>query len=269
METLRELGLSSYEERSYRALLALGSATASDVVEKSGVPTGRIYDSLGGLESRGLVRVHTIEKPKRYVPVEPETAVSRLIESRKSELSAEINRLEANQSTLVDSLSSIDRPRDDFWTAAVGPDDSLELLFERLDTAEESVVLTAAGVSEQFDVDSEGTVLLDWLLDAIDDGINVSVLLSPPVYADAVSAVDTEKAAFTIAKTPFELRVTDAVYGNFYLIDRAEVCLEVPDPIQPNHLFGMLNLRTPRFSARVAEGFESIWAAAEPIESIE
>lgn len=269
METLRELGLSSYEERSYRALLSLGSGTAADVVEESGVPTGRIYDSLGGLESRGLVRVHTAEKPKRYVPVEPETAVSRLVESRTSELSAEIDRLEANQSTLVESLSGIDRPADDFWTAAVGPDDSLELLFERLDTAEESIVLTAAGVSEQFDVDNEGTALLEWLLDAINDGIDVSVLLSPPVYADAVSAVDAETAAFTIAKPPFELRVSDAVYGNFYLIDRAEVCLEVPDPIQPNHLFGMLNLRTPRFSARVADGFESIWAAAEPIESIE
>ncbi len=40
MTELEELGLSSYEESAYRALLASGAATARTVSETSGVPTG-------------------------------------------------------------------------------------------------------------------------------------------------------------------------------------------------------------------------------------
>jgi len=68
MESLRDLGLSSYEDRAYRGLLGLGTGTAADVTAESDVPKGRIYDALGGLESRGLVRVQSDREPKRYAP---------------------------------------------------------------------------------------------------------------------------------------------------------------------------------------------------------
>jgi len=82
MESLRDLGLSSYEDRAYRGLLGLGG-TAADVTAESDVPKGRIYDALGGLESRGLVRVQSDREPKRYAPVEP--AVSRRRSARRGQ----------------------------------------------------------------------------------------------------------------------------------------------------------------------------------------
>ncbi|MCL9818150.1 TrmB family transcriptional regulator [Natronocalculus amylovorans] len=265
MDSLCDLGLSSYEDRAYRGLLAIGSGTAAEISAESEVPKGRIYDALGGLESRGIVRVHTAREPKRYVPVEPDIAVTKLVTARQSELQNRMEQLDANKSTLVEQLADPTRPQEDFWTAAVGAEDSLELLFERIETAEESIVIAADSISAQFDVDREGPALLDQLLGAIDRGVEVKVLLSPRMFSDALGAVDDERAAFTLAQAPFELRTTEDMYGTFHLIDNTEVCLEVPDPLLANHLFGMLNLRDRSFAGRVAEGFRTTWDNATPI----
>ena len=268
MESLCDLGVSSYEDRAYRGLLTLGSGTAAAVAEESGVPKGRIYDALGGLESRGLVRVQTDREPKRYVPVEPEIAVDRLVAAKREELETRIETYESGKDALIEGLAHTGRPTDEFWTAAVGAEESLELLIERVDAATESVVITAATVSAQFDVSQETPTLLDHLQDAIQRGVDVSVLLAPGVFDDALSAIDDDRAARTLARGPFELRVTDDVYGTFHLIDGAEVCLQVPDPLVPGHLFGMLNLRDRRFAARVEAGFREAWEDAEVIRRV-
>ncbi len=268
MDSLRDLGVSSYEDRAYRALLGLGSGTAADVADESGVPKGRVYDALGGLESRRLVRVQADREPKRYAPVEPETAVERLVDARRSELERRIETYETGKEALIDGLADAEAADEDFWTAAVGAEDSLELLFERIDAAEESIVIVASDVSEQFDVDREGPALLDRLLAAIRRDVDVSVLLSPSVFADARAAVDDDRAALTIAQAPFELRVTEGVSGTFYVLDGDEVCLEVADPLSPDRLLAMLDLRDRGFASRVADGFAEAWRNAEIIDDV-
>ncbi|GAB3415470.1 TrmB family transcriptional regulator [Haloparvum alkalitolerans] len=268
MDSLCDLGLTSYEDRAYRALLSIGTGTAARVAEESGVPKGRIYDALGGLRSRGLVREQTAGEPKRYVAVEPEIAVDRLVEARTRELSERIETMEDEREDLVDRLAGTGTPEDAFWTAAVGAADSRELLFERLDAADERVVVAAEAVSSQFEIGEEGDAVLDRLLSAVRRGVEVSVMLSPGVFDDARDAVDDERAAAALGQSPFELRVTDAMYGTFHLIDGTEVCLEVPDPLAPDRLFGMLDLRDPTFAARVEEGFAEAWGDATPIADV-
>ncbi|MFA9427825.1 TrmB family transcriptional regulator [Natronorubrum sp. A-ect3] len=268
MESLCDLGLSSYEERAYRGLLKLGTGTAAAVAEESGVPKGRVYDALGGLESRRLVRVQSDREPKRYVPVEPDIAVDRLVSAKRRELETRIETYESGRDELIARLADTSLPAEEFWTAAVGADDSLELLIERVEAADESVVVASPAVSEQFDLDRETPDLLNHLLDAIRRGVEVSVLLSPSLFDDAMAAIDNERVARTLTQGPFELRVSDDMYGTFHLIDGEEVCLEVPDPLAPNRLFGMLNLRDPIFAARVEEGFRESWDDAAVVEGV-
>jgi len=268
MESLRDLGLSSYEDRAYRGLLALGTGTAADAAAESDVPKGRIYDALGGLESRGLVRVQSDREPKRYAPVEPAVAVDRLVDAKRRELERRIETYESGKDELIDQLADVETADDRFWTAAVGADDSLDLLFERIDAASASLVVVATEVSSQFEVDREGPVLLDRLLSAIRRGVDVSVLLSPAMFDDALAAIDDDHAVLAMAQGAFALRVTDDVYGNFYLIDDEEVCLEVSDPLAPDRLFGMLDLRDRGFATRVSDGFADAWEAANIVEDI-
>jgi hypothetical protein len=88
------------------------------------------------------------------------------------------------------------------------------------------------------------------------------------VFEDARAAVDEDRATLTIAQGPFELRVTDDAYGNFYLIDDEEVCLEVADPLAPERLFGMLDLRDRGFATRVSDGFEAAWAEGSVVDEV-
>jgi sugar-specific transcriptional regulator TrmB len=63
-ETLEAAGLSPYQADAYVALLSLGSASAGDLAEASGVPRPRIYDVLRDLEARGYVT--TYEQDRLY-----------------------------------------------------------------------------------------------------------------------------------------------------------------------------------------------------------
>jgi sugar-specific transcriptional regulator TrmB len=80
VEQLEAFGLTEYTARSFVALLALGTATAKEISEASGVPRTRVYDVMEVLEERGLVSVRHSE-PKQFWAVSGETA-SRQFERR-------------------------------------------------------------------------------------------------------------------------------------------------------------------------------------------
>ena len=89
MANLRDLGLSEYESRAYRSLLRTGPTTAKELSRTSEVPMGRIYDVLNGLEHHQLIRSQAAGRPKKYVAVEPEVALDRLLAVKKQELEAQ------------------------------------------------------------------------------------------------------------------------------------------------------------------------------------
>ena len=126
MASLRDLGLSEYEARVYRALLDTGPTTAKELSRASEVPMGRIYDVLASIETHGLVRAQTASRPKKYVAVEPDTALSRLLEDRQRELEAKADQYEAIVDDLIGELDATDQSDEAFWTAAVGPADTAD-----------------------------------------------------------------------------------------------------------------------------------------------
>ena len=55
-KSLEKIGLTSYEIRTYTALINSGELNASELSNKSGVPYSKIYEVLGTLEEKaGLV----------------------------------------------------------------------------------------------------------------------------------------------------------------------------------------------------------------------
>lgn len=267
MESLSDLGISTYEARAYRGLLALGSGTAKAVSGESDIPMGRVYDVLNGLESRGLVRVQNANEPKRYAPVEPDVAVDRLIDTRRRELRAEIEAYEAGRDDLVERLDSIRRPTDRFWTATVGPDETVELLLERIECADDQLIMVAESLSGQFD-DEVGERTLDSVLAALKRDVDVSLLLSPRVLEHSIAAVGEDRAALALDRTSIAVRVSEQLHGNFHVIDRQEVCIELSNPLAPEQLFGMVDVRDEQFAERVSTTFRDAWADAEPILEI-
>ncbi|MFC3477372.1 TrmB family transcriptional regulator [Halobacterium litoreum] len=262
MADLRDLGLSEYEANAYRALLSTGPATAKELSDESGVPMGRIYDVLGSIESQHLVRSQAASRPKKYVAVEPDTALDRLLDDRKRELEEKASQYEDVVDELTRDLRDPTAPEDGFWTAALGPEDSIDLLLERLDAADDRVVLVTGTPSSSFDLDDVSGRVFERLEAAVDRGVSVSVLLSADLARSLPPEVN-ERYASVLADNPdYEVRYGDGIDGNVTIIDGAEVCLEVSNPVQPDEAFATIDLQDPEFAADVSEAFADSWSDA-------
>lgn len=265
MANLRDLGLSEYEARAYRSLLDAGPTTAKDLSRTSEVPMGRIYDVLSSLETHNLVRSQTASRPKKYVAVEPETALNRLLDDKLSELEEQAQQYEGIVDDLTDELDAADPVEEGFWTAAVGPEETIDLLVERLDAADEQIVMVVGRSSAQFDVGDVGDLVAQHLEAALDRGVEVAVLLTPDVVRSLPASVG-DRYSDTFADHPaFSVRTAEGLGGTFNLIDDVEVCIEVANPLNPGDAFAMIDMKDPEFAADVREEFAPRWEAAEPL----
>ena len=77
MDTLKSLGLNSYERKLYVTLISKGTSNAGTLSELSGVPRSRTYDVLESLADKGFVVVQS-SKPLKYVAIGPMEAMERL-----------------------------------------------------------------------------------------------------------------------------------------------------------------------------------------------
>ncbi|WP_338737647.1 TrmB family transcriptional regulator [Haloplanus salilacus] len=266
MASLRDLGLSEYESQTYRTLLDHGPTTAKELSNASGVPMGRIYDVLNGLEGSGLVRSQAASRPKKYVAVEPEAALDRLVEARKRELDQQAERYEAVADDLVGDLDAADAVDEQFWTAAVGPEETVDLLLERLSAADDRIRHVAGVPSTQVDLGVVGKRALEAFEAALDRGVTVSVLIHPALL-DTVSDDLSEAYANRLSERDgYESRASTAIDGTFTLVDDVEVCIEVPNPLDPGETLAMIDFKDAAFADDARDVFDRQWADSTPLD---
>ncbi|WP_256562738.1 TrmB family transcriptional regulator [Halomarina pelagica] len=270
MASLCDLGLSSYEERAYTALLTLRAATAEEISEESGVPKGRIYDVVNGLESRGLVRVQPNTRPRIHRPINPEIAVTRLLEERKEELTVERARYESIAAEVTSQLGS-KKPIDGrFWTAMGEPGEIFRMLTERVGKATDEWKLTGTTVAGGlFGLDQVHEENVGQFVDALDQGITVKVLLTRQLLRELPTSLEDVAVREITDHKGFELRITDGVYNSIDLIDQTDLCVYVADPFDPHSILGVTQIDDQEFVRTVDTSFESYWEQATPITSIE
>ncbi|MFB6093888.1 MAG: TrmB family transcriptional regulator [Halanaeroarchaeum sp.] len=263
MADLKDLGLSEYEASAYRALLEAGPATAKELSEASGVPMGRIYDVLGSIESQHLVRSQAASRPKKYVAVEPDTALDRLLEDRKRELEERATQFESIVAELTEELEHPAEPEDGFWTAALGPENSLELLLERLDAADEELRIVTGSPSSSFELGEVGGQVIEHLEDALERGVEVTMLIDSELNRRLPADVTERYASAIVGFENFEVRVATPIDGNVTVLDGREVCLEVLNPVDPDETFALIDLTDESFATEVREAFDPIWRDAD------
>jgi len=266
MANLRDLGLSEYESRTYRSLLETGPTTAKELSRVSDVPMGRIYDVLNGLETRDLVRSQTASRPKKYVAVEPGTALDRLLESKQQELEEQMAQYEEIVAELDDVLDAAEPVDEPFWTAAVGAEETGDLLVERLAAADERIVLVASTPTPQLDLDELGERIVEEFRRALDRGVAVQLLMRPELVETLPRSVGRDYRNVLQSHADFETRTSEKITGTFELIDRDEVCIEVPHPLDAERAFGMLDLKDREFAAGIHEAFQPRWDEATALE---
>jgi sugar-specific transcriptional regulator TrmB len=265
MASLRDLGLSEYEARAYRALLNTGPTTAKELSRASDVPMGRIYDVLNSIEQYNLVRSQTASRPKKYVAVEPATALDRLLEDKKRELAEKADQYEAIVDDLSDELDAAEPVEEQFWTAAVGQDETTDLLLERLTAADDRIVMVASDPTPQFDVADIGDSIVEELENALERDVTVDVLLTRDMVASLSEEVGRRYRTRLSGDPNFSVRTSQDVTGTFNLVDDVEVCIQVPNPLGGPEAFAMIDLKDPEFATDVHDEFKPTWDDAEPL----
>jgi sugar-specific transcriptional regulator TrmB len=99
-EKLIALGLTSYEAKTYLALVRRDSFAAADVARLAGIPRQRIYDVLASLVEKGLASQRP-GSPVKYSATSPQVAIERLLTSRRDELA----ELERDGRAMIDALA--------------------------------------------------------------------------------------------------------------------------------------------------------------------
>ncbi len=93
---LKEFGLTDNEAEVYLILLRLGSASASDILSKTGIHRINLYDILERLQEKGLVSYVIMGKRKHYEAADPKKILE-IEEERKNKVKEIISELESQR----------------------------------------------------------------------------------------------------------------------------------------------------------------------------
>jgi sugar-specific transcriptional regulator TrmB len=77
-----DIGLTKREIKVYLALLEIGSTTIGNILDKTGIPSSKIYEILKKLQNKGLVSYVKIENKRHYQAADPKTILNILDEKR-------------------------------------------------------------------------------------------------------------------------------------------------------------------------------------------
>ncbi len=100
---LQQLGLNSYESRSYMVLLGHPKFKALELAARAGVPRQKIYEVLDSLMEKGFAQV-VQEKTKLFSAVEPGLAIASYLARRRQAIEHEFTDQTRAADGLVDDL---------------------------------------------------------------------------------------------------------------------------------------------------------------------
>jgi sugar-specific transcriptional regulator TrmB len=213
-----------------------------------------------------LIRTQAASRPKKYVAVEPEAALDRLLAEKKAELEEQESQYESIVDSLEDQLDATTPVEEPFWTGALGGEDAADLLVERLATANDRIIMVAGAPTAQFDLDVVGEQVLDELESALSRGVSVSLLMRPELVETLPESVGRRYRYELQEHDNFEVRISDGVGGTFELIDNIEVCIEVPHPLTTGETFAVIDLKDPEFAASIEDEFAPRWNEANVLK---
>jgi len=134
MGKLQALGLTENECKAYLAILRSGACTAVQVSRESHLQRTQIYPLMWALVSKGLVE-ETIDRPKRYRPVDVKHALPRLAVRIRDRLNAIANESEQLAAKLEDLATKTGRAPQEEVRIIYGPHFGRAHLLESITSA--------------------------------------------------------------------------------------------------------------------------------------
>ena len=179
-KALEQIGLTSYEIKTFTSLLKSGEFTASDLSQKSGVPYSKIYEVLGVLEEKGWIGSDD-SRPTKYFAKSPTTG----LEVTKQRIDTEFKE---NQSVILNELvplyeksGSSERP--DIWVLS-GAINIVAKILDIIESCRNEVLIAVPKASEELVKQA-----LPKLRSLHDRGVDVTILTSDKIDKDSLNAI--------------------------------------------------------------------------------
>jgi len=205
-KALEKIGLTSYEIKTYSALLKTGQINASDLSQKSGVPYSKIYEVLGTLEEKGWIGSDE-SRPTQYFAKPPATAIENSRQIQEVGFKNNEFIILKELTPLYEQSGTSERP--DIWVLS-GVVNIASKILEMVDSCRNEVLIAIPKVAE--DLAKEALPKLRLLHDR---GVDITILVSE----DASS--DTLKALSRVAK----VKIKKGLFGGGIISDKRYVVI--------------------------------------------
>ena len=178
-KALEKIGLTSYEIRTFSALLKSGELTASDLSQKSGVPYSKIYEVLGTLEDKGWIGSDD-SRPTKYFAKSPSTG----IETTKQKMESDFSKIKYYLNELVplyEKSGTSERP--DIWVLSGAVNIAAKIL-EMVETCRNEVMIALPEAGEELVKQALPKLRL-----LHDKGVDITILTSDKMDKESLKAI--------------------------------------------------------------------------------
>ncbi|MCK4883967.1 MAG: TrmB family transcriptional regulator, partial [Candidatus Diapherotrites archaeon] len=257
------------QAKAYATLLGRGSMTAFEISKESGIPRGRIYDTLTELERKKLIESQE-SNPKQFFIINTNETIEQAfqtktqeIETTKKELLNQLTQIEQNQDHEV---------KDIFKLIKV---ESVEHLInyhlKMLERSKNDTILACGGIeTKYFATKTAENMFLDCLKH--DNTIKIVGKLKyllPKLINNIIKLKRTNETLTYIINNKFELHEKEA-FVNAFIRSNKEVIITIFDMIDNTgpdiiiHIFSSPG-KTCKFAQKLENDFNKVWENSEKI----
>lgn len=274
IDLLQKIGLTKYQAMVYACLMKKGPLDARGISESSGVPMGKIYDTLSPMLNDDIIFSHT-GRPKRFEAVLPEIAFQRMYmrhyfehEKQREELKTAITRLEQVLERKTTAFSDIQDMQ-----IVYNNEDILNYLIRAHSTAKKDVIYVSHHRYGSFTSELDERTLYS-LINSIGAllkrGIRVRVIFPDTPYVEFFSQIASRIQSGTsehIDPDLLEVRCRNTEH-NFILIDDTVCIFEMEDQRNLIRPYVMIRIRDPVLNAQLREVYGRLWEDAVPVSRV-
>ena len=205
-KSLENIGLTSYEIRSYTTLLKEGEINASEISEKSGVPYSKIYEVLGALEEKGWIGSDD-SRPTKYFAKSPTTALETTKQSAENEFLKNQSVILTELTSLYEKSGTSEKP--DIWVIS-GAMNIVAKIMELVENCRSEVLIAIPQAGEEIVKQA-----LPKLRQLNEKGVKITILTSEKLDKESVKAISR------IAK----IKIKSGLFGGGIISDKRYVVI--------------------------------------------
>lgn len=179
-KALERIGLTSYEIRTFSALLKSGELTASDLSQKSGVPYSKIYEVLGTLEEKGWIGSDD-SRPTKYFAKSPATGLDTTKHKMESDFTQNKSIILNELVPLYEKSGISERP--DIWVLS-GTINIAAKILEMVESCRSEVMIALPEAGQELIRQA-----LPKLRSLHDKGVDITVLTSDKMDKESLKAI--------------------------------------------------------------------------------